>query len=666
MPVSKVIELVQTSDGYHLPLLYINNNEFFSFQFAASQNIIDFYNLSDGYAINDGTIYSIDTSPQSMLDLYAGGHQSDVYVRGIEGDIYTYGSGSISLIEGTPQINVGDWSNNLISTTTLEFPVSGADNFKIPVGLNLILNSSEVPYYGDASMTEYRIVYDHTGFELFDNNPFNYSGVLINTGASDVDHGGLTISAHTSVAPDGSVLDLSNINYGSVFNIIGSDLSDVIYLTDTFDSSVEWTSGDDYIMGSKFGGIGDRFKGSNYKFEWGDPTDQVGVKGLTFEFNNGILTVQTDEGLTTAENISRVYGSRFDDVFIGDENYQNFRSEGGSNTYTGGVGEDSFRLRTRYDNGILRDVEARITDLEAVDKIGFAGYGFSDDLEVARQEFSIIQDVANNKTYISVDTTQVTKENAYTIDGIFYLDSYSMTEKYEDMISTNSNSLIIRMSDIDPASLATFTASIDKWQPGEQTSSTWLDGPSMKLHRKDIADNEAIDLTAKDGSPGHKHKPDMDKGNYELIVQHDQQTDGAIDIDDVMGVLSLSRGKSSPASKEHKLAADWNGDGIIDIDDVMGVLARSRGKSKEDEWRFHDKTTDTSLWDNATKTNKMDIVLENDDDIDLTAILRGDVNGSYNAGQHNRADPSPAPTPNYAPLPMNNDDELLIISLDIV
>ena len=146
-----------------------------------------------------------------------------------------------------------------------------------------------------------------------------------------------------------------------------------------------------------------------------------------------------------------------------------------------------------------------------------------------------------------------------------------------------------------------------------------------------------IDLTAKPDTPGHKHKPDMDKGEYELRVEHDQQTDGAIDIDDVMGVLSLSRGKSSPASKEHKLAADWNGDGIIDIDDVMGVLARSRGKSKEDEWRFHDKTSDTSLWDNATKTNKMDITLEENDDIDLTAILRGDVNGSYNANEHNRA-----------------------------
>ena len=58
----------------------------------------------------------------------------------------------------------------------------------------------------------------------------------------------------------------------------------------------------------------------------------------------------------------------------------------------------------------------------------------------------------------------------------------------------------------------------------------------------------------------------------------------------------------------------------------------------------------------------MDIVLEDDKDIELSAILRGDVNGSYNADQHNRADPSPAPTPNPAPLPLNNDDELLTIN----
>ena len=102
-----------------------------------------------------------------------------------------------------------------------------------------------------------------------------------------------------------------------------------------------------------------------------------------------------------------------------------------------------------------------------------------------------------------------------------------------------------------------------------------------------------------------------------------------------MGVLSISRGMSQTTSDEHKLAADWNGDGIINIDDVMGVLSRSRGIEKNDEWRFYDKSNDKSLWDNATKMNKMDIELDGDNDIELSAILRGDVNGSYNA-EHDR------------------------------
>ena len=122
--------------------------------------------------------------------------------------------------------------------------------------------------------------------------------------------------------------------------------------------------------------------------------------------------------------------------------------------------------------------------------------------------------------------------------------------------------------------------------------------------------NNYIDLLPKADAPGHKHKEDMDKGSYELRVEHTQETEGAIDIDDVMGVLALSRGIKQTCGKEHELAADWNGDGLIDIDDVMGVLARSRGIRKDDEWRFHDKDSDTSLWDNASKTNKMDIELD--------------------------------------------------------
>ena len=215
-----------------------------------------------------------------------------------------------------------------------------------------------------------------------------------------------------------------------------------------------------------------------------------------------------------------------------------------------------------------------------------------------------------------------------------------------------------------PTDIATFTASIDKWGG---SGSSWLDGPVMKLHAKEnnSVSETGIDLTSKAGHPGHKHKPDVDKGSYELRVEHDQDTDGAIDIDDVMGVLSVSRGLTQTTSDEHKLAADWNGDGVIDIDDVMGVLSRSRGMVTEDEWRFYDKSNDKSLWDNATKTNKMDIELDGDNDIELSAILRGDINASYNPDKHDKA-ASAAPTPNLAPLPLNNDDELITIQLDVL
>ena len=213
--------------------------------------------------------------------------------------------------------------------------------------------------------------------------------------------------------------------------------------------------------------------------------------------------------------------------------------------------------------------------------------------------------------------------------------------------------------------MATFATSINKWQSDGMGAG--MNEPTMKLHRKDIEDLDGIELGSKgNGEIGHKHKPDMDKGNYELRVEHTQETDGAIDIEDVMGVLSLARGKSSVNSKEHKLAADWNGDGLIDIEDVMGVLSRSRGLNKDDEWRFYDKTSNTGLWDNDSKTNKLDIILDGDDEIDLSAILCGDVNGSYNAAVHNRAAPASAPEPNYAPLPLSHEDELVNLQLDIV
>ena len=42
--------------------------------------------------------------------------------------------------------------------------------------------------------------------------------------------------------------------------------------------------------------------------------------------------------------------------------------------------------------------------------------------------------------------------------------------------------------------------------------------------------------------------------------------------------------------------------------------------------RFNYKRSDTSLWNNTSKINKMNIVVAEDEDIEISAILIGKVN----------------------------------------
>ena len=282
------------------------------------------------------------------------------------------------------------------------------------------------------------------------NNIFDYSGIYINAGATDITHEGFVIPAYSSIAPDGTVLDISAISaeeHG--LEIKTSPLDDVIYVSaeDGDWPVVRWSAGDDYILGPNSGAA---FNGSTYNDSYYGNVHSS--QGLTFEFNTGILTVASDYGTTTAENIRNVYGTRSDDIFIGDENYQNFRGDGGYDTFTGGVGEDHFRLesQTRYDStsdaNVLIDSYARITDFENDDKISIEDYGFDTDRAVLGTQFSVTQNEGTNKTYISIDTPVATIDNMFEIDGIFYLDSF-----YTEIEEENSEiNLRIILTDEDP------------------------------------------------------------------------------------------------------------------------------------------------------------------------------------------------------------------------
>jgi len=289
-------------------------------------------------------------------------------------------------------------------------------------------------------------------------NRFNYEGIFVNAGADAiyVDWADTTIPGYTSIAPDGTILDISAVAQdGHGLYIKTSPLSDTIYVNGEEGDwpIVEWSAGWDYIVGPSSGGAFRAWNFHNQVYE--SNLD----KGLTFSFiedhvstSDRVLTVNSDYGYVVAENIKHVYGTRGNDIMIGDEYYQNFRGDGGYDTFTGGVGEDHFRLEshTMWDSvsgtDVLIDSFARITDFENVDRISIEDYGFSTDKMVLASQFSVTQDDVNNITYISINTAEHTIDNMFTIDGIFYLDTF-----YSEVESENGEiNLRIKLTDTDP------------------------------------------------------------------------------------------------------------------------------------------------------------------------------------------------------------------------
>ena len=78
---------------------------------------------------------------------------------------------------------------------------------------------------------------------------------------------------------------------------------------------------------------------------------------------------------------------------IGDENFQNFRGDGGYDTYTGGLGKDTFRIE--YDDTYVPAqndmvmIDQYVTDFEEVDEISIEDYGFSEMLHYLQDNFQL-------------------------------------------------------------------------------------------------------------------------------------------------------------------------------------------------------------------------------------------------------------------------------------
>ena len=130
------------------------------------------------------------------------------------------------------------------------------------------------------------------------------------------------IPAYSSMAPDGSILSIPAISADEHgLTIKPSPLDDIIYVDNEEGDwpIIEWSAGNDYIVGPSTGAA---LKGKSYH-DWSYQSDLE--EGLTFEFNDNVLTVASEYGVIKAENIRNIYGSRGDDIMIGNENFQDFR-----------------------------------------------------------------------------------------------------------------------------------------------------------------------------------------------------------------------------------------------------------------------------------------------------------------------------------------------------
>ena len=133
---------------------------------------------------------------------------------------------------------------------------------------------------------------------------------------------------------------------------------------------------------------------------------------------------------------------------------------------------------------------------------------------------------------------------------------------------------------------------------------------------------------------------------YELQVTHEQQTEGAIDINDLLEVAKMVSGRKSPVDDIQKMAADWDDNDIIDINDLLGVAKRVAGRIQDDDWAFYDNTGGNKLeYDDVSQVHKMDILIENNVEIGFIGDIKGDVNASYVPDQHDKAPVTPAPKP---------------------
>ena len=152
-------------------------------------------------------------------------------------------------------------------------------------------------------------------------------------------------------------------------------------------------------------------------------------------------------------NFDAVSGSFANDVFVGTDGSQNFRSIGGNDLMTGGNGKDTFRIeKTEYwgtyqdeyewmlaiegDKFNLPERSITITDYEAGERIGIEEFGasYADDF---LGQFEAHYDDTANLTRISLNVDDYVNDDGYHV----------ISEYYEDLINVHGEWQLLSASE---------------------------------------------------------------------------------------------------------------------------------------------------------------------------------------------------------------------------
>ncbi len=259
-------------------------------------------------------------------------------------------------------------------------------------------------------------------------------GLYVNASDQAVIYNNILIPDFTVLFPDNTGVDLKSFTGATQIDFKGSNNTNDYFNGGNYGYTyMRWSGGNDTLIGSVVSNEG---RGEVAFWDWWSqqPSNQRTNQGLTLDNRTGTLTVTTTYGTTTASNIQYISPTEVDDIIFGGSWREILYSSGGSDTITGGAGID------RYNDIFPHQNKITITDYESYEQLRFENanwrsdgdYGFN--VGNVENQFTVNYDSVNDKTNISINTSNVTNNNVVTLDnGEFVLSHYILEDNLDKL-----------------------------------------------------------------------------------------------------------------------------------------------------------------------------------------------------------------------------------------